>query len=210
MRVRIGKNRLDMLILDNNLKISQGKTRICYEHPADPSLIVKVPFPGGEEGILANKHEMKAYQYLMHSHPSLNCISHLQGLVETNAGMGLLAQAIRDCDGRISASIHDIILFQEDFDLPYILEITTQFCNYLRDNDIFIFDLNPKNVVLQLQKNGTYKPIIIDIKSRIDTKEFIPLARYSRYFARKKLERRTTQLIQRTRKLPDKKGSIES
>lgn len=186
-----------MLKLNDHLLINHGRTRVCHEHPSDNSLVVKTPFSGNEEGYLSNANEFKAYHNLMSQHPMLSCISHCRGYIETNRGKGLLCQSIRDYDGRISKSIYDIVVYQEDCDLEYLKQVTADFCEYLQTHDIFIFDINLKNIVMQVQENGSYIPYIIDFKSQVETKEFIPLSKYSKYFARKKLSRRTQQLIAR-------------
>lgn len=186
-----------MLTLNDDLKISHGKTRDCYEHPTNLNLVVKTAFAGDKDGESSNIMEMQAYQNLMRLHPGLSCISHCHDFISTNKGKGLLCQCIRNYDGSIAKSIWDIILYQESCDIQYIEMVTSNFCDHLRSQDIFIFDINLKNVVLQLQEDGTYIPYIIDFKSQVDTKEFFPITKYSKYFARKKLVRRTNQLISR-------------
>jgi hypothetical protein len=188
-----------MLILNDHLVINFGKTRVCYEHPSDPNLVVKTALKGDNDGELSNEKEMKAYKSLMISHIDLSCISHCYDFASTNRGKGLLCQCIRDDDGSISKSLWDIILYQDDCKLDYIQEVTSRFCDHLIEKNVFLFDLNLKNIVLQLQHDGTYKPYAIDLKSRFDTKEFIPFSKYSKYFARKKLIRRTKQLVDRIR-----------
>jgi hypothetical protein len=186
-----------MLILDDSLKINHGKTRDCFAHPTDDSLVVKTAFPGDDEGFISNANELLAYNNLMELHPGLSCVTRCVGYTATNRGEGLLCQSIRDDDGSISKSIWNLIVYQDDCDVPYIRQIITDFCHHLRDNDIFIFDLNLKNIVLQLGNTGVYTPFIIDLKSQIEIKEFIPLSTHIKYFSRKKLHRRTNQLIAR-------------
>jgi len=197
-----------MLILTDDLKISHGKTRDCYEHPENPDLVVKTALAGNKEGELSNAMEMQAYQNLMGLHPELSCISHCHNYTKTNKGKGLLCQCIRNFDGSIATSIYDIILYQENCDVQYIERVISKFCDLLKIQDIFIFDINLKNIVLQLQEDGTYTPYIIDYKSQVDTKEFIPLAKYSKFFARKKLARRTTQLVDRVSEFYQKRAEL--
>lgn len=186
-----------MLILNEDCKISNGTTRDCYEHPTNRDLVVKTALAGEQEGESANIMEMQAYQNLMRLHPELSCISHCHDFINTNRGKGLLCECIRNSDGSIAKSIYDIIIYQESPDIQYIEMVISNFCDHLRAQDIFIFDINLKNIVLQLQEDGTYTPYIIDFKSQVDTKEFFPITKYSKYFSRKKLARRTNQLIGR-------------
>ncbi len=198
-----------MLLLHDELKISHGKTRVCYAHPSDQGLVVKTAFAGDRQGELSNKRELQAYQNLVRLQKDVACISTCQEIIDTNRGKGLLCQCIRNNDGSIAKSIWDIILYEEGCDIDSIEAVVANFCNHLRSQDIFIFDINLKNIVLQLQNSGSYIPYIIDCKSQVDTKEFIPLSKYSRYFARKKLARRTQQLTSRVREFYEKRDELK-
>lgn len=197
-----------MLILNDSLKISHGRTRVCYEHPEDQALVVKTAFAGDREGELSNERELQAYQNLVRLHKDVSCVSECHTIVETNRGKGLLCQCIRNSDGSIAKSIWDIILYQKDCDIDAIEAVISNFCVHLRSQDIFIFDINLKNIVLQQKDRGDYNPHIIDCKSQVENKEFIPLSKYSRYFARKKLARRTQQLTCRIREFYEKRDKL--
>ena len=197
-----------MLILNDEFKISHGKTRICYAHPVDPAFVVKTAFEGDSEGELSNIREMQAYQNLIRKYSDLSCISKCYAFVSTNRGKGLLCQCIRNHDGSIAKTIWDILLYDENCDIHNIERVVEKFSVYLRRHDVFIFDLNLKNIALQVQKNRSYHPYIIDFKSHVDTKEFIPLTKYSKYFSRKKLVRRTNQLMSRVKEYYEKRAEL--
>lgn len=187
-----------MIILDKNLLINQGTVRACYRHPHDNNLIIKVPTGNKKDRDKANAIELEGYQSLMRDHNNLTCISRCHGLEKTNMGLGLICDCIIDADGSVSKSILDLINSENSLDFSYLKEVVNNFTQYLLKENMYIFDLNVKNIVIQQQANGTYTPIIIDVKGASELKEFIPLSRYIPYFRRKKLERRCRQLLERT------------
>ncbi|RLB84446.1 MAG: hypothetical protein DRH26_19215 [Deltaproteobacteria bacterium] len=186
-----------MIYLYDSQILKRGTTRVCYQYHHKPDLIVKIAVNGNKEGVSANLRELDGYQYLIREHADLDRISHCLGFITTDKGKGLVCQCIRDDNGEVSKSVWDIIVYQEDHDIAHIKSVLTDFCEYLRDNDIFLFDLNLKNILLQEKSGGTYIPHVIDLKGRYDLNEFIPFSKYSKFFARKKLKRRTRQLLER-------------
>ena len=187
----------NMISLDSNGLINSGKVRVCYLHPANPDLVIKIPVGKKKEELQANIKELRGYQMLMREHVDLFCISHCYGLVTTNRGTGLVCDCIRDEDGEISKTLWDVIVCQDECDFEYIQKVIGKFCNFLILEDIFIFDLNLKNIVLRSQHDGSFQPVIIDLKGRYESHELIPLSRHIAYLGRKKLERRCNQLIDR-------------
>ena len=186
-----------MILLTDKKYINHGTLRACYQHPENPNLIIKVPVGEKKEKDQANLKELKGYHALMREHIDLFCISHCYGFVTTNLGVGLVCDCIRDYNGAISKTIWDVIGSGEEYDAHYILDIANNFCNMLISKRIYIFDLNVKNIALQLRNDGTYLPFAIDLKGRYDNNEFLPFSTYIKYFSQKKLERRSRQLIER-------------
>lgn len=187
-----------MITLGEESLINQGTVRACYQHPQDSNLLIKVPTGSKKEREQANHIELKGYQALMSEHKDLTCISHCHGFVTTNLGIGLICDCIRDHDGSVSKSILDLINSNPPPDFTYLSSVVSKFAKYILKNNICIFDLNVKNIVMQQLPDATYKPYLIDLKGRHELKEFVPLARYIPYFRRKKLERRCRQLLERT------------
>lgn len=186
-----------MMHLKDSMMISRGTTRVCYHHPGNSQLIIKVPFQNKKEGELANAREIKGYYDLMRNQIDLDFISHCYGLVSTNMGVGLVCDCILDHDGSVSKSIFEIILYQESCDVEYLIKVTKVFCDSLLYRDIFLFDINLKNILMRVNGDGAYEPKAIDLKGRFENHEFIPYASYIKYFARKKMQRRIKQLLQR-------------
>jgi hypothetical protein len=71
------------------------------------------------------------------------------------------------------------------------------FCRFLIQRDTRLFDLTLKTIVLRRQNDGSYHLFVIDLKSRVDNSETIPVSTYFRYFANIKMARRTRQRMER-------------
>lgn len=187
-----------MIILDDSLLINQGTVRACYQHPHESNLIIKVPIGNKKDRDEANSIELEGYQTLIQQHKNISCISRCYGLEETNLGLGLICDCVFDADSSVSKSILDLINSDSSLDISYLTKVIKDFTDYLLRENIYIFDLNVKNIVIQQQTDGSYTPIIIDVKGASELKEFIPLSRYIPYFRKRKLARRCRQLLERT------------
>ncbi len=187
------------LHLDERLLLGRGQLRACYHHPDSPELVVKVAAGQAKVQLQANHKELKGYRFLLRRHGRLEWVSHCHGLVATTLGEGLVCDCIRDVDGTISRTIWDHIHSPEEPDLSFLLAIAGQFCRYLEEKDIWLFDLNLKNIALQRQADGVYRPVFLDLKGRYDNNEFIPFSSYIPCLARRKRRRRARQLLSRIR-----------
>lgn len=185
------------IVLNDDLLINRGQLRHCYRHPTDPGMVVKVPSGTRKDQLEANLKEYRGYQDLLRRHGRLACISHCLGLTATSRGQGLLCECVCDEDGTIAKTIWDLIVYQKNCDLERILKATRKFCSYLIEHDIRLFDLNPKNIALSRMNDGTYRPVALDLKGRFGNNEFLPLSSCIAFLARKKMERRSRQLVER-------------
>ena len=199
-----------MIILDKSLLINQGTVRACYHHPHKSKQVIKVPTGNKKDRDKANSIELEGYQTLIQQHKNITCISRCYGLEETNMGLGLICDCIVDADGAVSKSILDLIHSENALDIAYLTKVIKDFTDFLLKENIYIFDLNVKNIVIQQQADGAYTPIIIDVKGASELKEFIPLSRYIPYFKKRKLARRCRQLLERTELSWQRRTSINN
>lgn len=186
-----------ILHLSEQMVINRGRERVCYIHPENSHLVIKIPRNSRGRNAGANQDELQGYLILREEGKDLSFASHCHGFIDTDRGQGLVCDCIRDDDGAIAKTIWDIVVFQDECDVDYIIKVAERLCDFLMSNQIWLFDLNLKNIALKQLADGTYKPYIIDLKGRYANREFIPLSRYITYFAAKKLQRRSTQLLQR-------------
>jgi len=187
----------NMIRLDPELLIGSGTVRACYHYPEKPELVVKVSLPGRAEGEAANTMEWKSYRRILRGNAEVDHISHCRGFVETDQGRGLVCDCIRDADGSVSETIWDIVVYRDNCDLDRLVSVADGFCSYLLANDLFLFDINLKNIALQVQPDGSCKPFAIDLKGPFDNKEFLRLSSRIRFLGRRKLQRRARQLRER-------------
>jgi hypothetical protein len=198
------------LQLSDKMVINKGRERICYEHPENDQLVIKIPLSNIGRKSRANHSELKGYLLLREEKKDLSFVSHCHGFVNTNHGEGLMCDCIRDNDGAISKTIWDIIVFEENCDVEYILQVAEKFCNFLMFHKIWLFDLNLKNIAFKLLADGTYKPYVIDMKGRYVNHEIIPLSKFIPYFAEKKLKRRSEQLLRRIPEYRRKRKELQA
>lgn len=198
-----------MIRLGQELLIGKGTLRACYHYPGKSNLVVKVPIAGQTEGDEANRKEWKSYQQIIESHTKIDHISHCHGFTETDRGPGLISDCIRDTDGRVSSTLWDLIVYQDDCDMDYLVSVADKFCGYLVVNDLFLFDINLKNIAFQKLADGTYKPFAIDLKGPFDNKEFLQLSSRIKFLGRKKLRRRTKQLLERIVLFREQRDSLK-
>lgn len=207
---RTQKTNDPMVMLDHNLLIGRGTLRTCYRYPDKSEMVIKVQIPDQADGNSANQKEWKSYQKLIQSHSEIDHISHCHGFIATNRGPGLICDCIRDADERVSDTLWDIVVYQEDCDLDYVVKVADKFCMYLIINDIFLFDINLKNIAYQKLHDGSYKPYAIDLKGPFDNKEFLQLSSRIKFLGRRKLKRRARQLLERIVLFREQRESLKT
>ena len=186
-----------MIRLDDTLLIGRGTLRACYQHPEDETLIIKVGLADQDGGIEANRKEFLSYQKISQRHDKLDHISHCHGFIETDRGQGLVCDCIRDSNGEIAKTIWEIVVYEDDCDIDNILEVARTLCDYLISHDLFLFDINLKNIVLRKGSDNDFRAYAIDLKGPYDNKEFLQLSSRITFLGRKKLKRRAQQLFER-------------
>ena len=199
-----------MITLNDKLLVGRGTLRACYLHPEDETLIIKVGLADRVGGNDANRKEFLSYKKISQRHVKLNHISHCHGFVETDRGHGLVCDCIRDSSGKIAQTIWDIVVYEDDCDLENILEAARTFCDYLITNDLFLFDINLKNVVMRKSRDNDYRAYAIDLKGPYDNKEFLQLSSRITFFGRKKLKRRSKQLLDRIVQFREQRDQLKN
>jgi hypothetical protein len=164
--------------------VAEGTDRKCFRHPSRPDRCVKVLHPERRSGRFWR--EIRYYSCLQRRGVDFRHLTAYHGRVDTSLGRGAVFDLVLDDDGRISRSL-DYYLAQRDarFDAWAIgeIEILKQ---DLYHQWIVFHDLNPTNILVRRLGFDKYSLVVID---GIGHNHFIPLASYSRRFARKKLTR---------------------
>ena len=192
-----------MINLDGVSTFAKGGNRRCYVSPINPKRCLKVLHEnlldklkensawykrlGNNAGLDDNLRERDAYNQRAISSPINSSVwNHLAkwyGMVETNLGTASETELILN-DGEIAETL-ETYLFREGL-TPEIQEALKTFETWLRTHLVLTKNIIPHNVVIK-KENSSLILVIID---GLGCKSFIPLPKYSRFFARIYVERR--------------------
>lgn len=192
-----------MINLDGVSSFAKGGNRRCYVSPINPKRCLKVLHEnlldklkqnsawykrlGNNAGLDDNLRERDAYYQRAISSPINSSVwNHLAkwyGMVETNLGPASETELILN-NGKIAETL-ETYLFREGL-TPEIQEALKTFETWLRTHLVLTKNIIPHNVVIK-KENSSLILVIID---GLGCKSFIPLPKYSRFFARIYVERR--------------------
>jgi len=181
---------LTKAILTDSDLIGKGSNRLVYAFPDDLSRCIKVPKPGRHR----HKHQKREIRFFKQLEKTLVPFDHISrylGTVDTNFGIGYIYDAIRDADGKISNKLKTMALNNRER-VPEYLQIMETLEDYLFDNLISFYEVNPSNIVCRINENGALEPFIID---GLGEKVAIPIFNYSRNLRRRTLRRRWLRQI---------------
>ena len=199
-----------MINLDGVSSFAKGGNRRCYVSPMNPKRCLKVLHEnlldklkensawykrlGKNAGLDDNLRERDAYNQRAISSPINSSVwNHLAkwyGMVETNLGPASETELILN-NGEIAETL-ETYLFREGL-TPEIQEAVKTFETWLRTHLVLTKNIIPHNVVIK-KENGSLILVIID---GLGCKSFIPLPKYSRFFARIYVERRIKSMWSR-------------
>lgn len=192
-----------MINLDGVSSFAKGGNRRCYVSPINPKRCLKVLHEnlldklkensawykrlGNNAGLDDNLRERDAYNQRAISSPINSSVwNHLAkwyGMVETNLGPASETELILN-DGEIAETL-ETYLFREGL-TPEIQEALKTFETWLRTHLVLTKNIIPHNVVIKKENSS----LILMIIDGLGCKSFIPLPKYSRFFARIYVERR--------------------
>jgi len=182
-----------MINIEPTAFIGEGSHRACYEHPENLDLCIKI----GEIDSIESLRERQCYKILEKRKISWNALSLFHGLVETNMGTGAVCELVRDYDGNISKSFEyylekyplltDVTSEEKEAFYVEISRAIEQLKIDLLDNTILIRSLLPENVLFKKTSENTGRLVVID---NIGNTEFFPICNYSKYFSRRKINRK--------------------
>jgi hypothetical protein len=192
-----------MINLDGVSSFAKGGNRRCYVSPINPKRCLKVLHEnlldklkensawykrlGNNAGLDDNLRERDAYNQRAISSPINSSVwNHLAkwyGMVETNLGPASETELILN-DGEIAETL-ETYLFREGL-TPEIQKALKTFETWLRTHLVLTKNIIPHNVVIKKENSS----LILMIIDGLGCKSFIPLPKYSRFFARIYVERR--------------------
>ena len=191
-----------MIDLSKSTPFAEGGNRKCFVHPSNPNRCLKIVHPGLLKKIRKNKpwykrlrsldsfddnlREEKAYQQRAIINGEKDVWDHLAkwyGMIETNIGMASETELIKN-NNEIAETLESYLFANGMTD--EIKSSILEFQKWLRDKLILSKNLIPHNLVLK--RNN--EKIIIKIVDGLGSQAFIPLPSYSRFFAKRYVERR--------------------
>jgi hypothetical protein len=192
-----------MINLDGVQSFAEGGNRKCYINPINTKRCLKVLHEnllenlhknsawykrlGNSDSLDDNLRERNAYnQKAIRSPINSSIWDHLAiwyGMVETNLGPASETELITN-KGEIAETL-ETYLFREGL-TPEIKSALRNFENWLRTHLVLTKNIIPHNIVIK-KENGSLMLKIID---GLGSKSFIPLPKYSKFFARIYVERR--------------------
>lgn len=139
--------------------IGMGKERMCFVHPEDPRLAIKI---AREKVSEQSKREIKFYRKLQkRDDVEYKHIPRFHGLCETNKGQGIVVDLIRNYDGEISRPLNWYLAQSfpiEEFE-PRLEELKQSF---LKNLIIFNHDMTIGNLLVQRTSSSKFRMVAID------------------------------------------------
>lgn len=199
-----------------NLKLSQGGTHDCWQHPADDNLCVKtarldkfksrtrglydflyflrhLKFKTSLEDVIQDmSREIKIYKIINKLLPGR--VAKIYNLVETDKGPGLVCELVRDFDGIASPDLYKY--FKSWQDTQKLLTGLNWISKRIIMRDLFFLDFNRGNFAAKTLSDNKIIIILIDIKSlnRTGFQGFLHLERILSPLARIIMYRRLKRL----------------
>ena len=172
-----------MLELTRN-PIGMGKERMCFVHPEDPRLAVKISTGGDSK---QSQREIRLYRRLEKRGDADNRhIPGFHGICETSRGKGIVVDLVRDYDGQISRPLSGYLA------LGYPIEEFEPFLEELKQfllQQLIVFDSELEIDDILVQKTSASKFRMVAIDSLGDSAAFDPASIFS-FLVRRKIQRR--------------------
>ena len=192
------------IILEHETPFARGSKRACYVHPEDETKCIKLLLPDKDGRTVKkeatwykqlyptrhfdeNAKDIKGYKLLKRRYDALEQhFPSLYGVVETDLGHGLVTDLIHDDDGSIS---RDVAWYQQHGETKIYEDAVQEFYQFMMQHALLVRDLNPHNLLVQQQRSG---PRIMMIEG-VGNSDLIPIANFSRWFSRRKIQRKITR-----------------
>lgn len=135
--------------LSDDLIVGKGRDRVCYEHPQNSNLCIKISISNDKQ----SKREVSYFNFLKRTDADLSKISIFRGKKNTNNGLGYTFDLIRDHDGSVSKTLRQCLESQE-FTTQWIQPQLIKLKQYLITNKICVRDISPSNIVCKKTPHG--------------------------------------------------------
>lgn len=167
--------------------IGVGHHRVCFIHPQDSRLCIKVVYNHCDTADQELARELKYYAHLQRTLRDWRGLAKFRGKVETNLGVGYVYDRILDFDMSSSKTLEQYFTLNNIQRTAEEMQIVlTKLKQYLSENKVVTMSIKPYNILCQRVSESEVFPVICD---NIGSATLIPLEMYSSWFYRQKLER---------------------
>lgn len=198
----------NVVILSKSPIIAQGTHQYVYEHPFDPTSVIKFRKPEAYDTSTANLkgrtkwherfrylrstayqdflREFQEYVELKAKHQQVGAklpLCAVRGIVQTDIGMGLVYERISEPDGSLSPNLEDLI--EDGLARQHHLDAFETFFDSLLLHNIVGSAMTLDNLVYHTEADGLSRFVWID---SFGSKRYIPLRRWSRTLNNRKIE----------------------
>jgi len=188
-----------LLALASATPLYEGNNRVCYLHPRDPSLLVKIIKPSAEPHALRRRtrkfqrrllplrhydiqdREIRAYRVLLRRvGPEVETfIPPVHGMVQSDLGPCLVTDFVRGADGAPGIALPDLI--RQGYDAE-AMESVERLRRFVLDKGVAACDFSPPNVVFARNAAGMLEAKLVDGFGNTD---YIPGWQWSLSIARR-------------------------
>jgi len=208
----------DILAIDETKRIATGKWRTVYLHPLDDTKVLKLHRRDNSPAARrarhwytrllptrrydANARDRRLYRRLAARAPAvLERVSAVYGFVDTNQGPALMAEHVRDADGRTSESLRRHVARNG---LDGILPLLDDFFETLAAHHVPVEDPTYHNILVRKDAQG----ISLILVDGLGDPTLIPYKTLFKGLNRDKLMRKKGRLIARLKRIagPDAKA----
>jgi hypothetical protein len=205
----------DLTVLKDQTPIAAGATQTVYQHPNDPTLLIKVRKLetlqraynrkiGGMIGY-RRRHglhttwmrELEHYfsvRLRLGYHPQF--LQHYHGVIDTDLGLGLVVGKVTDRTGALAPILGDVAL--RSGVTPELRQSVNELLQQLNELRISTTDISVRNIVCGWSEAAGDHLVMIE---GIGVNTFIPLARFSNYFNVRSNDRHFAKTLRSLEKL---------
>ena len=154
----------EMVELDETLRLGEGNERICYQHPSQPGLVIKVT-KSQPQSRSQNQIEALYLDELARRGVPFDHIPRLHGWVNTPQGNGLMFERIANSDGTPLITLH-AALERGLLSPTEVKRLLDELYEYLHRHAIIFADVGINNLVCQRRPQGWHLVIIDGLGAR--------------------------------------------
>ena len=189
-------NKSAVINLNKQDYIGQGSHRLCYQHPEESGLCVKV----AKNAVTwrnrrndQNHREASYYRLLERRGVSWHHIAKCYGWTETNKGKGLLFELIADKNNQPLPNLEEQLNTGELCKESVAYELR-KLNEWIIKSAVVVDDLRPSNIIYDPERDKGERLIVID---GVSNRNFIKLASYIPALARNKMKRKWRRFCQK-------------